>query len=98
MTTVERIWRIEIQIAAMQLTEWRSREEGREQWKRKIWETLLLINSLAQQFQPSSLPQDLAHCDVLNVDGGWLESLTSGLWEVFCGVPTADTLKIDKGE
>ena len=98
MTTVERIWRIEIQIAAMQLTEWRSREEGREQWKRKIWETLLLINSLAQQFQPSSLPQDLAHCNVLNVDGGWLENLTSGLWEVFCGVPTADTLKIDKGE
>ena len=95
MTTVERIWRIEIQIAAMQLTEWRSREEGREQWKRKIWETLLLINSLAQQFQPSSLPQDLAHCNVLNVDGGWLENLTTGLAEVFCGAPTVDTLRTE---
>ena len=95
MTTTERIWRIEIQIAAMQLTEWRSREEGREQWKRKIWETLLLINSLAQQFQPSSLPQDLAHRNVLNVDGGWLENLTSGLAEVFFGVPTANITRIE---
>ena len=98
MTTTERLWRIEIQVASMQLIAWKSKEEGREQWKNRLWETLLKINRLAQEFQPSSLPKDLSHCNVLNVDGGWLENLTSGLWEVFCGVPTADTLKIDKGE
>lgn len=95
MSITERIWRIEIQIAAMQLTEWRSREEGREQWKNRLWETLLKINQLAQEFQPSSLPQDLAHCNVLSVDGGWLENLTSGLWEVFCGVHIVDTSRIE---
>ena len=95
MTTIERLWRIEIQIAAMQLIEWRAKEEGREQWKSRLWETLLKINRLAQEFQPSSLPKDLSHCNVLNVDGGWLENLTSGLTEVFFGVPTANITRIE---
>ena len=95
MTTTERLWRIEIQVASMQLIAWKSKEEGREQWKNRLWETLLKINRLAQEFQPSSLPKDLSHCNALNVDGGWLESLTSGLAEVFFGVPTANITRIE---
>ena len=95
MTTTERLWRIEIQVASMQLIAWKSKEEGREQWKNRLWETLLKINRLAQEFQPSSLPKDLSHCNVLNVDGGWLENLTTGLAEVFCGAPTVDTLRTE---
>ena len=96
MSEIERIWRIEIQILSMQLIAWKSKEEGREQWKIRMWETLLKINQLAQEFQPSSLPKDLSHCNVLNVDGGWLESLMSGLREVFFGVPVANTTRIEE--
>lgn len=96
MSTTERIWRVEIQILSMQLIAWKSKEEGREQWKIRMWETLLKINQLAQEFQPSSLPGDLSHCNALNVDGGWLENLMSGLREVFFGVPVVNTTRIEE--
>ena len=96
MSEIERIWRIEIQILSMQLIAWKSKEEGREQWKIRMWETLLKINQLAQEFQPSSLPSDLSHCNAPNVDGGWLENLMSGLREVFFGVPVVNTTRIEE--
>lgn len=94
MTTDERIWRIYLQVLALQLRQSESPNEDKEKWKQIIWKNLLTINMRAQAFNPQSLPLDLP-CHVPSADGRWCADMTASLWRLFCGVDIASTTKID---
>lgn len=100
------MWRINIQIIAIQLSEYKQKNisnEEREEWKSRIWESLWRLNQKAQLLNIQSLPNDLPLATgewvVQNANGGnWCDVLTKELACMFLNVrtPNADTLKIKR--
>jgi hypothetical protein len=75
-------------------------EKEREEWKQRIFDTLLWINLLAQTFSPQSIPSDIVPPTeayrVLNVNGvNWCVELMKELTCLFLNVPIADTSRIE---
>lgn len=93
-------WRILIQVVAMQV---QSLEEAhnteREEWKKRILDTLQRVNQKAQVFRPACFPSDivppLEEYHVQNVTGNWCDMLTLKLSYLFLSATDVDTLKID---
>ena len=97
------MWRINIQIIAIQLSEYKQKNisnEEREEWKSRIWESLWRLNQKAQLLNIQSLPNDLplamGEWVVQNANGGnWCDTLTRELTCLFSSAPDADIMRTD---
>ena len=96
------IWRIEFQIVAMLMSDYRAAlvDEEKSLWKSRILEVLVRMNETAQTFNPQSIPCDIpAPTDlyrVLNATmGNWCCALTQELTCLFMNVPIVDTSRIE---
>ena len=93
----EIIWRIRIQVLAMQMDEYLQPNGDKPLWKSKMLEQLKRVNEIAQTFNPQSLPSDLRPASLARIaeQGNWLDTLTQQLTEVFLSAPTADISRIE---
>jgi len=93
----ELIWRIRIQVLAMQMDEYLLPSGDKPLWKSRMLDQLKRVNEIAQTFSPQSLPSDLRPASLARIaeQGNWLDTLTQQLTEVFLSAPTADTSRIE---
>lgn len=95
------VWRILLQVVAMQLNEYNKAINGEhETWKTRILETLQRINLKAQLFKPQSFPCNItpptAEYLALSAMGvNWCDTMTASLSAIFSSVPCVSTLKIE---
>ena len=101
-SVIPRMWRINLQIIAMQMTDYKSAKGNDEQqlWKSRILESLWRLNQKAQLCNPPALPIDLplsaGEWVVLNANGAnWCDVLTRELACMFFGATSASITKID---
>lgn len=95
------IWRIEWQVLAVQMAEYKKSKskQEREQWKKLMLEKLVKINELAQIFKPQSIPQNAtppSEYSALAASGvNWCLRLTRELTCLFMRAPSAGTSRIE---
>ena len=94
------MWRINIQVIAMQMGDYKIAISNEERilWKSRILESLLRLNEKAQKINaawPLDLPAPTAEYAALSVAGNWCDTLTRELTCLFSSAPDADIMRIE---